>query len=505
MRLFYYPPRKKGEPQTVVHASRSASARSAGARPEGTTKVVRRQKDPTWRPPPSIIKEHRENGEELERVIGPGPDNPLGRYAFYLGWPSYMIHGTNKPAGVGLRSSHGCMRLYPEDIEQLFESVPIGTKVRVVNEPFVFGWRNDELNIQAFDVLEDDARDWKKAEKKLLSKSLGESIRKELKKRGEEVDWDLVSKFTHDPRGIPVSISTAGCEPRAGARRRAEGAEPRARRRQLGWQVGPAHGRAVVPRDGLGQRSADGPDRRQPATAHRAGKTGTLRRGDLTRGPFIGLVLESPRTSQGKHNKKRLPWPSAASPASRSSEQGGADNAIERVPTGVAAFVGRTLKGPVNRPVLVASFAEFQQHFGGLWQPSTLSYAVEQFFENGGGSAYIVRVVNGAKPPTLTLPADGSQLRLVGAQSGLARIPARLGGLRRHRPERARPLQPGDAARAHRGLRADRGSGDLPPPVGAARVQRLRDQRAARVAPCAGRRARCRPSGRIARWALPDR
>ena len=65
-------------------------------------------------------------------------------------------------------------------------------------------------------------------------------------------------------------------------------------------------------------------------------------------------------------------------------EQGGADHAIERVPTGVAAFVGRTLKGPVNRPIPVASFADFQQHFGGLWQPSTLSYAVEQFFENGG-------------------------------------------------------------------------------------------------------------------------
>ncbi len=208
MRLFYYPPRKSGEPQTVV--THPIGIGKVGWRtPEGTTKIVRRQKDPTWRPPPSIIKEHRENGEELEAVIGPGPDNPLGRYAFYLGWPSYMIHGTNKPAGVGLRSSHGCLRLYPEDIQQLFESVPIGTKVRVVNEPFVFGWRNDEINIQAFDVLEDDARDWKKAERKLLSKSLGESIRKELKKRGEEIDWDLVAKFTHDPRGIPVSISTA--------------------------------------------------------------------------------------------------------------------------------------------------------------------------------------------------------------------------------------------------------------------------------------------------------
>src|SRR5829696_5622047 len=85
-------------------------------------------------------------------------------------------------------------------------------------------------------------------------------------------------------------------------------------------------------------------------------------------------------------------------------EQSGA-NAIDHVPTGIAAFVGRTLKGPISRPVLVASFAEFQQFFGGLWQPSTLSYAVEQFFENGGAGVYIVRVANGARPPSLILSA----------------------------------------------------------------------------------------------------
>jgi uncharacterized protein len=99
-------------------------------------------------------------------------------------------------------------------------------------------------------------------------------------------------------------------------------------------------------------------------------------------------------------------------------EQSGADNAIDRLPTGIAAFVGRTLKGPISRPVLVASFAEFQQFFGGLWQPSTLSYAVEQFFENGGASAYIVRVVNGAHPPSLTLPAGGAQLKLIALNPG---------------------------------------------------------------------------------------
>jgi hypothetical protein len=94
------------------------------------------------------------------------------------------------------------------------------------------------------------------------------------------------------------------------------------------------------------------------------------------------------------------------------------ERAIERVPTGIAAFVGRTLKGPVNHPVPVGSFAEFQQIFGGLWQPSTLSYALEQFFENGGRRALIVRVVNGARPPTITLPASGSALRLIALNPG---------------------------------------------------------------------------------------
>lgn len=91
---------------------------------------------------------------------------------------------------------------------------------------------------------------------------------------------------------------------------------------------------------------------------------------------------------------------------------------IARLPSAVTAFVGRTLKGPVQRPVAVASFAEFQQVFGGLWQPSTLSYAVEQFFDHGGGRAIIVRVANGARPPTITLPAGAGALRLAGVNPG---------------------------------------------------------------------------------------
>ena len=208
MRLFYFPKHKSGEPQVVI-THPIGIGKVGWSTPEGVTKIVRRQKDPTWTVPVSVIKEHRENGEELDRVIGPGPDNPLGRHAFYLQWPSYLIHGTNKPAGVGLRSSHGCIRLYPEDIAQLFETVPIGTQVRVVNQPFEFGWAGDNLFMQPLDVLEDDTRDWKKASKRLLSKSLASTLQKQLKEHNEQVDWDLVSTLSKSPRGVPVAISTA--------------------------------------------------------------------------------------------------------------------------------------------------------------------------------------------------------------------------------------------------------------------------------------------------------
>src|SRR5579864_1087527 len=208
MRIFYYPPAKRGERQVVI--THPIGIGKVGWRtPEGVTKIVRRQKDPTWRVPVSVRKEHHENGEELEPVIGPGPDNPLGKYAFYLQWPSYLIHGTNKPAGVGLRSSHGCIRLYPEDIEQFFNMVPIGTQVRVVNQPFPFGWSKGQLYLQPYDVLEDDARDWSKAQRKLLDKSLSPAMQQQLKSRGEHIDWNLVATLTHSPRGIPVPVSTA--------------------------------------------------------------------------------------------------------------------------------------------------------------------------------------------------------------------------------------------------------------------------------------------------------
>ena len=110
----------------------------------------------------------------------------------------------------------------------------------------------------------------------------------------------------------------------------------------------------------------------------------------------------------------------ANSPASGAqlAQRGRDSPAVDGVATGIAAFVGRTLKGPVSRPLTVRSFSEFQRHFGGLWQPSTLSYAVEQFFDNGGREARIVRVVNDARPPTLSLPAGGATLTLIAVNPG---------------------------------------------------------------------------------------
>jgi L,D-transpeptidase ErfK/SrfK len=206
MRIFYYPPVKRGE-RPVVLTHPIGIGKVGWRTPEGVTKIVRRQQDPTWRVPVSVRKEHHDNGEDLDPVIGPGPDNPLGKYAFYLQWPSYLIHGTNKPAGVGLRSSHGCIRLYPEDIAQFFAMVPVGTQVRVVNQPFVFGWRDGQLYMQPFDVLEDDTRDWAKAPRRLLSKSLAATLQQQLKAHRTQVDWTLVSALARTPRGVPVPIT----------------------------------------------------------------------------------------------------------------------------------------------------------------------------------------------------------------------------------------------------------------------------------------------------------
>ena len=206
MRIFYYPPHKKGEPETV-YTHPIGIGKVGWKNPEGTTKIVSRQKDPVWVVPKSVREEHQEDGEQLPAKVPAGPDNPLGAYEFRLGWPSYLIHGTNKPYGVGMRSSHGCMRLYPEDIAVFFDLIPIGTKVTVVNQPYLFGWRDGTLYLQAYAVMEDDSRNWDKDRKRLLAKLLHPKDRGKIAQHDDEIDWQRVGDLAHTPRAVPVPVT----------------------------------------------------------------------------------------------------------------------------------------------------------------------------------------------------------------------------------------------------------------------------------------------------------
>jgi L,D-transpeptidase ErfK/SrfK len=206
MRIFYYPPHKKGEPQ-IVYTHPIGIGKVGWKTPEGTTKIVGRQKDPVWVVPKSVRDEHLEDGEKLPGIVRAGPDNPLGQYAFRLGWPSYLIHGTNKPYGVGMRSSHGCMRLYPEDIAVFFDLIPIGTKVTIVNQPYLFGWRDGTLYLQAYAVMEDDSRDWNKNRKRLLANLLSPKLRQSVEAHDAEIDWQRVGDLAHSPRAVPVPVT----------------------------------------------------------------------------------------------------------------------------------------------------------------------------------------------------------------------------------------------------------------------------------------------------------
>jgi L,D-transpeptidase ErfK/SrfK len=206
LRMFYFPKAVEGEPRRVI-THPIGIGKVGWSTPEGTTKVTGKAKNPTWFPPASVRKEHREAGDPLPSKVPPGPDNPLGAHLLTLGWPSYLIHGTNKPYGVGLRSSHGCVRFYPEDIAVLYDKIPVGTKVTVVNQPFVFGWKHNALYVQAFPVLEDDEREHPKAAHELLNQAISDEMWQQIKEHNVAVNLELVNQLVADPRGIAVPVS----------------------------------------------------------------------------------------------------------------------------------------------------------------------------------------------------------------------------------------------------------------------------------------------------------
>ena len=172
--------------------------------PLGQTTVVRKRKDPTWYPPASA----RAEDPSLPRAVPPGPENPLGGRALYLGWPAYLIHGTNEPYGIGRRVSRGCIRLYPEGIRRLYPLVAKGTAVRVIDRPVKVAAVSGAIFIEAHPSLaqasqleadgrfdpEDDAR----ARARLTALS-GET--------GWAIDWLAVDRALAERRGFPVQVS----------------------------------------------------------------------------------------------------------------------------------------------------------------------------------------------------------------------------------------------------------------------------------------------------------
>ncbi|NND60432.1 MAG: L,D-transpeptidase family protein [Gammaproteobacteria bacterium] len=152
-RLFYYPVSEPG----VVLTFPVGIGRDDWATPLGAATVVDKLVEPAWYPPASIRAEHAAKGDPLPAIVPPGPDNPLGRHALLLSMDGYLLHGTNKPAGVGMQVSHGCIRLYPEDIEGIFADLPLGTPVRIVDEPVLAGWRGEQLYMQRYAAIEADS------------------------------------------------------------------------------------------------------------------------------------------------------------------------------------------------------------------------------------------------------------------------------------------------------------------------------------------------------------
>lgn len=210
MRLYYFSAEKPKDSSADAVVTVSSHPIGIGVQgwgtPFGEAKVLQKVEKPVWYVPASIRKEHAERGDPLPSVVPPGPDNPLGEYAMTLSLPSYLIHGTNKPAGVGMRSSHGCIRLYPEDIEALFARVARGTEVRLVNQPVLAGWRDGQLYLEVHPPLAEETHD--------LVAEADAALNRALERAGAsaaaiEIDRAAIVRIVEEQRGIPLPVLRA--------------------------------------------------------------------------------------------------------------------------------------------------------------------------------------------------------------------------------------------------------------------------------------------------------
>lgn len=230
-RMYYYPEAKDGEP-AKVHTYPMSIGRMDWETPLGRTQIVAMARNPAWYPPQSVRDEHAADGDPLPRIVPAGPENPLGTRALRLGIPGYLIHGTNRPAGVGMRVSHGCIRMFPEDVEFLFDRIKVKTAVRIVDVPVKIGWDGESLVAEVHRLLEVPQRlpeetvehiesldaDVELPDVEVLSKDpltlVTEQFISATAERAGQLDWDIVEALVMRSDGIPevvgISIKEAG-------------------------------------------------------------------------------------------------------------------------------------------------------------------------------------------------------------------------------------------------------------------------------------------------------
>jgi len=200
-RLFYFPEMEEGERQEVLTFP-IGIGRVGWETPIGSAKVIQKARDPHWWVPASVRKEHAEEGDPLPAVVPPGPDNPLGRHVLKLDMPGYLIHGTNQPYGVGMRVSHGCVRLYPENIDTLYSLAAIGTDVTIVNQPYLLGRRGGQVFFESHPPLEDIEIDTVQHLDALLQSLVtGELLQSEPATAAAQMQT-----IATDARGVPVLL-----------------------------------------------------------------------------------------------------------------------------------------------------------------------------------------------------------------------------------------------------------------------------------------------------------
>lgn len=196
LRVYYYP---AGKNEVVTYPV--GIGREGWNTPLGNTTVIAKVTNPTWVVPADIKADRAKQGVILPDKVLPGPDNPLGGYALYLGFPGYRMHGTNDPTGIGRRSSSGCIRMWPEDIEELFAHVPKGEHILVVSQAYKVGWDDGKLYLESHVPLEEQI----KPTGEDLTPMVNE-INQAIAGKNATVDWKLANKIALQHNGIPQEI-----------------------------------------------------------------------------------------------------------------------------------------------------------------------------------------------------------------------------------------------------------------------------------------------------------